>query len=541
MIKVYFNGFWSGFHTGENAVNDKFFLELLRNVYNLEVIVGNFEDSEILIENTQVNDSLKKKKLWKHTYLFSGESYIRQDKDEYDCVLYGNRTHKNIVNVPLYIPYIVSSFNENIITKNTTHERNDIPEKDVIVFVSNPRGEFRNNFLCELEKHMNVTYAGHYKNNIGGPLKCNYNSKEYVDYVSQFKYIISMENSEEDTYITEKIMHGIIAKTIPVYWGSKHVLDYFNNERILNVSSYVDIQQTIKTMTYMTPEEWKRRVNTQPFTEYGSMYGLKMIAKEIRNLLFDKKFPLIKQIIFICNPEFEKQRFESLINMCETNNISMDMVSFVCPTYKNTITDDDMKRYIKDDLSLRIRYTPTKKAELSLTLNWKATLDYIEKMYKDGIFLTFESDVFAKDNINNFNECLLELNNKKWDCIHVGGIDSPFEGDTFINGVTPYRTCPNNHLLKENSVEDLSSQIDKIRFIRKFHTRCTDSLLWSYNGIVKFLRHMKTDENYGVPFDYYMINKCETDMLFKHYWTNVTYFDQKSNRGFEPSTIQNSQ
>ena len=78
---------------------------------------------------------------------------------------------------------------------------------------------------------MHVTYAGRYKNNIGGLLIWDYNKPEFHNYVSQFKFIISMENTRYETGITEKITHGMLAQTIPIYWGSPRVNDYFNKDR----------------------------------------------------------------------------------------------------------------------------------------------------------------------------------------------------------------------------------------------------------------------------------------------------------------------
>ena len=37
---------------------------------------------------------------------------------------------------------------------------------------------------------------------------------------------------------------------------------------------------------------------------------------------------------------------------------------------------------------------------------------------------------------------------------------------------------------------DITSQNDSFRLIRKFNTRCCDSFLWTYSGVVKFLKYM---------------------------------------------------
>jgi hypothetical protein len=125
--------------------------------------------------------------------------------------------------------------------------------------------------------------------------------------------------------------------------------------------------------------------------------------------------------------------------------------------------------------------------------------------------------------------------------VNIGGPhENPFVREAFLGPPhrTPYREVPNSSLLITNSVEDISMEGDKDRFIRKFMTRCTDSQLWSYEGCVTFYQHMMMDQNYGVPFDYYLTNKTEIDMNFKYYWSSVSYFDQRSNLGLENTLIQ---
>lgn len=71
-LYVLFQGFWSGFHERTNPVHEGFFLDLFKDVYKCEVAVGTMENSTILVENTQVGQSLRTAKPWLHTYLFSG-------------------------------------------------------------------------------------------------------------------------------------------------------------------------------------------------------------------------------------------------------------------------------------------------------------------------------------------------------------------------------------------------------------------------------------------------------------------------------------
>jgi hypothetical protein len=513
----------------------------MSEVYKTDVLIT-FDPNiaDVLIENTQIQHSFINHKEWKHTYLFSGESYLHSNADKYSCVLFGNRNHKNIVNVPLYIPYYVCSFDESYITENKVVAVTDVPKNEVLVIISNANGTVRNKFVELAEKHLDVTFAGNYKNNIGGPLQACYNTSDFRDYVSKFKFIVAMENSEEDTYITEKITHGILSGSIPIYWGSKRVSDYFNSERFLEIKGSDDIMNVINKMKNMTDSEWLEMVNKTPFTEYGKQYTVETIAKHIRNQLNYKPYSNLTQVYILCNEYYETNRYNKMKELCNTLCLSSYNYQFLSSTYKYTITEDVMKQHVKDNLVLRVRNIGMKKAEISLYLNFKEVLEHIEKTYIDGLFLILESDVFTLSNIKQFNQCINILKNKDWSVVNIGGE----LGD--INQVqwaptTIYRLdneLPKTDILLQQSKEDLSDDGDNIRFIRKFHTRCTDSQLWSYKGCLEFLRYMNTETNYGVPLDYYICNKCEKDMDFKYYWSIPAFFDQASNRGLDVSMIQ---
>ena len=62
--------------------------------------------------------------------------------------------------------------------------------------------------------------------------------------------------------------------------------------------------------------------------------------------------------------------------------VSDDNVTFLCPTYKHTITDDIMSKYVTTDRIYRLRTIPIRKSEVSLYLNFKSVWEYIIKTYK---------------------------------------------------------------------------------------------------------------------------------------------------------------
>lgn len=552
-MKICFNGWFSGFLDKTNpGVHVTFFLDLFKSVYNETCEIGSLNDSTILCEFDMLLDcpgSYVKYKEWTHKYLFNGESTMKCNKSDYDVVLWGERNHKNVVNVPLFVPYIYCNdfITKLIETKNVT----SVPKNDVCVIISNPRGEMRNRFLNALENNFNVTYAGSYKNNIGENIPYAYNTPEFSNFVSNFKFIISMENSRNDTYITEKVVHGLLANTIPVYWGSTRVFDYFNKDRLLCLEE--NVNETIHSMKELANDsnKWLAMVNQPIFTNNNFDRTIQNIAKDIRCLINRGGcWNHISHIHCVNNPQFEFDRHLMLKEMFDNLNVNRDFIKYISPTYKTTITPNIYNKYAKNQLVRHLRNSNLSYGELSLFLNYRAVLEDIEKNYKDGLFLVFESDAMVSKEINQFGRFLDFIKDKEFDLIHLGICDSAvFKVSITDDFITGYRLhgeqinsdvvqYEKDHTTENIFIEDITSISSDFRVIRKFYTRCTDSFLWKYSGVVKFLNFMRSFEDYSSPFDYYMCNFFEKNLNFKHYWTANEFFKQGSNLGIIASTLR---
>lgn len=554
-MKIFFNGWFSGFLDKTNSgVTVNFFIELFKKVYNEDCEIGSLHESDILCEFDMLLDchgTMINYKKWRTTFLFNGESTMRSNINNYDVVLCCERNFKNVVNVPLFVPYIYT----NNFLERLTQEKNitNVPNKNVCVVISNPGGLMRNTFLNELEKYIDIVYAGNYKNNIGGNIPYAYNTDGFINFISQYKFVISMENSKEDTYITEKIIHGLLANTIPIYWGSDRIFDYFNSKRIINLDSIDNCNLVIDKILEILNDnsKWLSIVNEHNLNNNILSRNIDSIAEDIRCLLNKQCCNYIDKIYCINNPVFEPERHDMLKNMFLKNNINNDYIKYISPTYKYTIDEETYNKYTSNQLVRHLRSANMSYGELSLFLNYRAVLEDIEKNYKDGMFLIFESDVIEGKEISRLNEFLDFIKDKEFDLIHLGiystnTLKKSFNND-FITGYRIYENQIDNKLLdyiqtntndNKEYIEDITNENDEFRVIRKFNTRCTDSFLWKYNGIIKFLDFMRNFEDYSCPFDYYMCNCFEKKLNIKHYWSVDEFFIQASNAGIISSTLR---
>lgn len=128
----------------------------------------------------------------------------------------------------------------------------------------NGASEYRNKMFHVLNEYKPVMSGGPLFNNIGGVLPRDVMSK--IDFFRKCRFSLCFENSSYPGYCTEKIMHGFIARTVPIYWGSPTVVmdfaegSYISRHDFMSDNSFIDaiIQADQK------PGIWELLVNADP-------------------------------------------------------------------------------------------------------------------------------------------------------------------------------------------------------------------------------------------------------------------------------------
>jgi hypothetical protein len=263
-IHVFFNKFWPGFAEKTDIIDCTFFVQLLEKTFNAAIhVTQRPDDATILVESIFGSYSLLGYKKWRATILFTGESDYSntQNVDKYDCVLGFEDTHDNFVKCPLFIIFLLT--NPSIMKEIENVERpipTEIPPNFASIIISNAyHGKERLEFFNTAKKEMPVFSGGKHDNNVGFVVPGSYNSSAMVDFYRRGKFAITMENNDKPYYITEKLINGIRAGVVPIYWGTQRVTEFFNPRRFIHLSSSptkVDIETMITRMKNMTEEEY---------------------------------------------------------------------------------------------------------------------------------------------------------------------------------------------------------------------------------------------------------------------------------------------
>jgi hypothetical protein len=263
-IRVFFNKFWPGFKEKTDIMDCTFFVQLLERTYNAPIHVSSTpDDATVLVESIFGNYSYLNYKKWRATILYTGESdyATTQNIDKYDCVLGFEDTHANFVKCPFFVIFLGT--NSAIMKEIENTERpklKEIPPNHASIILSNGNhGKTRLDFYDTIKNEMPVYSGGKFDNNVGFVVPGSYNSNDMIDFYRRGKFAITMENADKPYYVTEKLVNGIRAGVIPIYWGSSHVTEFFNPRRFFHLCpnpTKDDMERMITTMKHMTDQQF---------------------------------------------------------------------------------------------------------------------------------------------------------------------------------------------------------------------------------------------------------------------------------------------
>jgi len=158
---------------------------------------------------------------------------------------------------PVPIDRCCSTFPEEIPMKN----------KFCSFIVTNGNQPVRNNAFDALSTYKFIESAGKFKNNIGGKLLPRGTGSELakVEFLKQYKFSITYENTSQAGYVTEKFLHAKAAGCIPIYWGDPNVENDFDingcidargfktHEELIEAVREVDTNDELYRQKFMTP------------------------------------------------------------------------------------------------------------------------------------------------------------------------------------------------------------------------------------------------------------------------------------------------
>ena len=182
----------------------------------------------------------------------------------------------------------------------------DVPvgrEKLVAGFVSNCKFKWRVSNFTELMKYVYVDQWGKcLKNTPGQFWKTRHGpfEQEKLNFLNKnpYKFLLAYENTVEDDYITEKIYHGYLTRSIPIFYGDKAVFDlvpantsliYANNYTPKELAELIHRIASNDTLYSEYFKNWDLAKMRKLHEQYCSEYFICAICKKVWRTLHNRK------------------------------------------------------------------------------------------------------------------------------------------------------------------------------------------------------------------------------------------------------------
>lgn len=148
----------------------------------------------------------------------------------------------------------------------------------------------RNLIFDALSEYKTVDSGGPLNNNVGGPIdQDGFNSHiTKTNFIKKRKFHIAYENSMYPGYVTEKILHGFLGESIPIYWGSPCVEMDFNPDAFINRHAFKTTHAMLEYIKYVDQDDdLYNAIMSQPiFREENRFLDLSRFQDWFRNYVY---------------------------------------------------------------------------------------------------------------------------------------------------------------------------------------------------------------------------------------------------------------
>ena len=254
-------------------------VKYIKNSVKNHEITSNKNDSDIVVYNI-LNNNFTGNKI---NIILSGETHDVNDNVD----LYIGSLMKKIGKKQIYYSFMYSSlFNHRKSVNNKDYINNKSKFCAYMYSASYPH---RVKIFNLINKYKKVDALGNCsKNTDNSDTRFIENEEETyndiaVNLYTNYKFVIAVENKNEDGYNTEKLINPLISNSIPIYWGNDKIFKYMNKKRVIYVPDYTDeellkkisvldnnideynkiINEPIYTNTRNTPENFEKHIEKQ--------------------------------------------------------------------------------------------------------------------------------------------------------------------------------------------------------------------------------------------------------------------------------------
>ena len=321
-LKIGFTDMWEGFLPESN-----FFIEMMRHYYPSYSIVGvDGTSKQTPVINILIFGPFGSN--WKLVpnnipkIFFNGENTPPPESTLNNTIslylTFSRKEDTTHIRFPLW--YLFVKWFDNIKEIDTINQSNPIglPEyltttphtimfkdrPDFCAFVvSNPCNGIRNKTFEILDRYKSVNSGGQLYNNIGSPLASKYGGGGAGDiskyhFFTKHKFVLCFENSANEGYVTEKLLHAKMAGCVPLYWGDSNAWLDFDPTGFVNLSNITNPEDILLTIQdYETNSSKYEQIASVPPLDNNRLESVKNNIHRVAEQIYKLSTTVSEKII----------------------------------------------------------------------------------------------------------------------------------------------------------------------------------------------------------------------------------------------------
>jgi len=246
-LKIAYCDWWYEEYCGGSFdFNNNFITDILRKYGNIgEIIIvdPNNEKPDVLFYSIFGNEHTKYTNIRK--VFFSGEPFGIRAEADFNFT-FDRNSDKN-TRFPLWLGYL-----NDYLFEECQRRKNgiiNVPKRENFCsFIANGevKTTHRRTIVEKLSKYKKVHCGGNYLNNIGFNVPRGVNCSGKIEHNNKYKFAIAFENEDYPGYVTEKICDIFKSNCVPIYWGTKEVVNDFNPKTFINARDFENFDELVE-------------------------------------------------------------------------------------------------------------------------------------------------------------------------------------------------------------------------------------------------------------------------------------------------------
>lgn len=286
--KIKFNCNWEN---NSSKLKDRVISNFVnKDNYSENIIITDGNDYDYLICFNAISEKPKVPKENIYTFIMEPSWSPNWDRN---CHTYSNKVfchnkkmfgdHDNMVDSPSFMFYHMTNTVIDDYLKNDNYDKKKLASM-IVSYTPNGNGPYIHNYIKRtnlalklLKYNFNVDIYGNNWNYNNERVKGPLNNKLHG--LLDYKFSISIENSQEKNYITEKFFDPILCNSKPIYCGAPNINEVYDHNTIIDIN---DIDKCLDLIS----EYLKKDVDVDLLKKQKKVYFLKYnLYNKIKELI----------------------------------------------------------------------------------------------------------------------------------------------------------------------------------------------------------------------------------------------------------------